>query len=120
MHLLNVMIALGTIGGIGLVIGTATGLARGRRGLPRWRALLMAALYPILIFPVAGLSVHLLLIASGIHLIQPGDTPALLLAALTLLITGLIAAAPSSAAAFFAHAITWNRHHAKKLGNPSP
>ena len=114
------MTALGTVGGIGLVIGAGTGLGRGRLGLPRWRALLMAGLYPVLVFPLAGVAVYFLLAACGIHLFTPGERHAWLQAGLPFLIAGLVAAVPSTIAAFYAHVLAWNRHQARKLGSPTP
>jgi hypothetical protein len=120
MDLLTISAICGIVGGIGLILGIGTGIARGRHGMPRGRTLLMAAFYPVAIFPVAGVSSHLLLSFANIHLWDPDNTDAFLQALFAFTIAGLLAAASSTSAAFFAHTLAWNRHHARKPGPPQP
>jgi hypothetical protein len=116
--LLIFVVILGFIGGTGLLVGGATGFARGRLGLPRWRAILMACLYTFLIFPTACVGVMALLFFSGVYRVAEFSPAELGTVMLVFLLGGVVAALPAAVAAFFAHVLSWNRHHARKLGTP--
>ena len=118
MNPLIFLVILGFVGGTGLLVGGVTGFARGRLGLPGWRAILMACLHTMLIFPIACVGVQVLLFLSGVYRVTEVSPAELGSVMVVFVLGGLVAAVPAAVAAFFAHALSWNRHHVGKLGTP--